>query len=151
MSSPVAIALLAVSFAVTVAASVVLARQLDRIGERLGFSEALLGMVTALGADAPEIASAVAAVVAGHEDTGVGVVVGSNVFNLAALLGVSALIAGSVGIHRHGLVLTGGVAMLVAVVGALVALGVLPGFVGFVLALLFLVPYVVLAALHQRT
>ena len=37
-------------------------------------------MVTALGADAPEIASAVAAVVAGHQDTGVGVVVGSNVF-----------------------------------------------------------------------
>ena len=113
--------------------------------------EALLGIVTALGADAPEIASAVAALVAGHEDTGIGVVVGSNIFNLAALLGVSALIAGSVGIHRHGLVLTGGVAMLVAVVGALVALGVLPGFVGFVLALLFLVPYVVLAALHERT
>ncbi|MEA2387066.1 MAG: hypothetical protein QOJ22_1240, partial [Thermoleophilaceae bacterium] len=56
MSTPVAIALLAASFAVTVVASVVLARQLDRIGQRLGFSEALLGMVTALGADAPEIA-----------------------------------------------------------------------------------------------
>src|SRR5216683_5185263 len=65
----------------------IFARELDRIGERLGFSEALLGMVTALGADAPEIASAVAAVVAGHKETGVGVVVGSNVFNLAALLG----------------------------------------------------------------
>jgi len=79
------------AFVITVAASVVLARELDRIGERLGFSEALLGIVTALGADAPEIGSAVAAVVAGHEDTGVGAVVGSNVFKLAALLGVSAL------------------------------------------------------------
>ena len=48
---------------VTVASSVVLARELDRIGERLGFSEALLGIVTALGADGPEIASAVAALV----------------------------------------------------------------------------------------
>src|SRR5256885_16756701 len=105
MSAPVALLLLAAAFAVTVAASVVLARELDRIGERLGFSEALLGIVTAVGADAPEIASAVTAVVAGHEDTGVGVVVGSNVFNLAALLGVSALVAGPVRIHKHRLVL----------------------------------------------
>src|SRR2546429_9498928 len=86
MSAPVALLLLTAAFAVTVAASVVLARELDRIGERLGFSEALLGMVTALGADAPEIASAVAAVGAGHQDTGGGGVVGPNVFKLAALL-----------------------------------------------------------------
>jgi cation:H+ antiporter len=150
MSTPVAIALIAASFVVTVAASVVLARQLDRIGERLGFSEALLGMVTALGADAPEIASAVAAVVAGHEDTGVGVVVGSNVFNLAALLGVSALIAGRVRIHRHGLLLNGGVAIVVAIIGALVALGLVSGGVGLALAVVVLAPYVVASALHER-
>src|SRR6478735_9318585 len=133
MSVPVAALLFAGAFAVTVASSVVLARELDRIGERLGFSEALLGIVTALGADAPEIASAVAAIVAGHEDTGVGVVVGSNVFNLAALLGVSALIAGRVRIHRHGLVLNGGVAIIVAIIGALVALDFLPGGIGLTL------------------
>lgn len=150
MSIPVALLLLAGSFALTVASSVVLARELDRIGERLGFSEALLGIVTALGADAPEIASAVAAIVAGHEDTGVGVVVGSNVFNLAGLLGVSALIAGPVRIHAHGLALTGGVAIAVAVVGGLVAVGVLPGAVGLVLALLALAPYVTMSALHAR-
>jgi cation:H+ antiporter len=151
MSTPVAIALLAASVAVTVVASVVLARQLDRIGQRLGFSEALLGMVTALGADAPEIASAVAAVVAGHEETGVGVVVGSNVFNLAALLGVSALIAGRVRIHRHGLLLNGGVAIVVAIIGALVALDLVSGGVGLALAVVVLAPYVVVSSLHERT
>ena len=78
---------------VTVTSSLVLARELDRIGERLGFSEALLGIVTALGADGPEIASAVVALISGHNDTGVGVVVGSNVFNIAALLGLSAVLA----------------------------------------------------------
>jgi cation:H+ antiporter len=133
-----------------VTSSIVLARELDRLGERLGFSEALLGIVTAVGADAPEIASAVAAVVAGHEDTGVGVVVGSNVFNLAALLGVSALVAGPVLIHRHGLVLNGGVAVAVAVVGLLVASDLVPGAVGLGLALLILLPYVALSALHER-
>ena len=149
MSTPVAFLLFVAAFVLTVAASVVLARGLDRIGQRLGFSEALLGMVTALGADAPEIASAVAAVVAGHEDTGVGVVVGSNVFNLAALLGVSALIAGRVRIHRHGLVLNGGVAVVVAIIGALVALDLLPGGIGLTLAVVVLTPYVVVSALHE--
>jgi cation:H+ antiporter len=150
VSAPVSLLLLAGSFALTVGASVVLARELDRLGSRLGFSEALLGMVTALGADAPEIASALAAVVAGHEDTGVGVIVGSNVFNLAALLGVSALIAGPVRIHRHGLLLNGGVAILVAIIGAFVALDLLPGGVGLVLALVVIAPYVLLSALHER-
>jgi cation:H+ antiporter len=150
VSTPVALLLLVTSFSFTVAASVVLARDLDRIGQRLGFSEALLGMVTALGADAPEIAAAVAAVVAGHENTGVGVVVGSNVFNLAALLGVSALIAGRVRIHRHGLFLNGGVAIVVAIIGAFVAIDLLPGGVGLALALVVLAPYVVVSALHER-
>jgi len=150
MSIPVALLVFAGGFALTVASSVVLARELDRIGERLGFSEALLGIVTALGADAPEIASAVAAIVAGHSDTGVGVVVGSNVFNIAGLLGVSALIAGPVRIHAHGLALTGGVAIAVAVVGSLLAVGVLPGAAALVLALLVLAPYVTVSALHAR-
>jgi cation:H+ antiporter len=150
MSIGVALLVFVAAFALTVASSIVLARELDRIGERLGFSEALLGIVTALGADAPEIASAVAAIVAGHEETGVGVVVGSNVFNLAALLGISALIAGPVRIHAHGLALTGGVAIAVAVAGALLAVGVLPGVAALVLVLLPLAPYVVLSALHSR-
>src|SRR5205809_7208542 len=126
MSVGVAGVLFAGAFAVTVASSIVLARELDRIGERLGFSEALLGIVTAIGADAPEIASAVAAVVGGHADTGVGVVIGSNVFNIAALLGLSAVVAGTVRIHSHGLVLNGGVAVLVAVSGALLVMAWLP-------------------------
>src|SRR5438132_920823 len=150
MSIPVAASLFFGGLIVTVSASIVLARELDRIGERLGFSEALLGIVTALGADAPEISSAVSALVTGHKDTGVGVVVGSNVFNIAALLGLSAVVAGPVRIHAHGLVLNGGVAIAVALIGALLAINVLPAAAAFPLALLVVVPYVVLSALHAR-
>src|SRR4029078_3245784 len=152
MSVPVDALLFVGAFALTVASSIVLARELDRIGERLGFSEALLGIVTAVGADAPEIASAVSAIVAGHQDTGVAVVVGSNAFNLAGLLGLSALIAGPVRIHAHGLLLTGGVAIVVAVVGGLVAVDVLPAWAGLLLALLALGPSVMLSARkpHRR-
>jgi len=135
---------------VTVTSSLVLARELDRIGERLGFSEALLGIVTALGADGPEIASAVVALISGHNDTGVGVVVGSNVFNIAALLGLSAVLAGTVRIHSHGLVLNGGVALLVAAIGALLVARWLPAWAALVLLLAVLAPYVALSALRAR-
>jgi len=150
LSLGLATLLFAGGFLVTVASSLVLARELDRIGERLGFSEALLGIVTALGADGPEISSAVAALVSGHNDTGVGVVIGSNVFNIAALLGLSAVIAGQVRIHRHGLVLNGAVAILVAVFGGLLVVRWLPAWAAFVLALLVLVPYVAVSSLHAR-
>jgi len=60
------------------------------------------------------------------------------------------LVAGPVRIHRHGLVLNGGVAVAVALVGGLVAVNALPGAVGLLLALVALAPYVVLSALHAR-
>ncbi|HYY02379.1 MAG TPA: hypothetical protein VE736_00705 [Gaiellaceae bacterium] len=151
MSTPLAILLFVGGLAVTVASSLVLARELDRIGERLGFSEALLGIVTAVGADAPEISSAVAAIVTGHNETGVGVVVGSNVFNIAALLGLSAVIAGSVHIHRHGLALVGSVAVLTAVVGLLLVLRWVPPAAALPLALAVVVPYVVLSSLRAAS
>lgn len=151
MSTPLAIVVFAAGLAVTVASSIVLARELDRIGERLGFSEALLGLLTALGADGPEISSAVAAIVTGHNETGVGVVVGSNVFNIAALLGVSAVIAGSVRLHRHGLALVGGVAILCAVIGLLLVLRWLPPIAALLLALAVVAPYVVMSSLRAAS
>jgi cation:H+ antiporter len=150
VTAPVALLLFLGGLVVTVASSLVLARTLDRVGERLGFSEALLGIVTALGADAPEISSAVVALVAGHNATGVGVVVGSNVFNIAALLGLSAVVAGGVRIHRHGLVLNGLVAILVALFGAFLVVERLPAWAALVLVAAVLVPYVALSSFHTR-
>src|ERR671937_1351156 len=122
MSVALAVPVFLLGLVVTITSSLVLARGFDRIGERLGFSEALLGIVTALGADAPEISSAVAAIVAGHNDTGVGVVIGSNVFNLAPLLGLSAVVAGRVRIHRHGLLFNGGAPLPVTAIACALVL-----------------------------
>ena len=55
------------------------------MGAGLGLSEAL-GMLAALAADAPEITAAVTALIHHDPHIGAGVVIGSNVFNLAALL-----------------------------------------------------------------
>jgi cation:H+ antiporter len=121
---------------------------LDRVSERLGASEGLHGILTALGADAPEIATAVAALVASHTQVGVGVVVGSNVFNLAALLGLSALVAGHVRIHRHGLLLNGGVALAITGIATALVLGGLGAVPAVLLLAAVFVPYVALLSLR---
>ena len=89
------------SAALSLGASVLLVSRLERVGERLGVSEALLGLIAALAADGPEITSSIAAIAGGHGTVGIGVTLGSNVFNLAALLGISALIAGRIRFHRR--------------------------------------------------
>src|ERR671935_1655182 len=78
------------------------ARRLDRVGLSLGLPETLLGLLTALAADAPETASAIAALVKGAHDVGVGVILGSNVFNLAAMVGFSAILCGGGPIPPEG-------------------------------------------------
>src|SRR5262249_17752444 len=116
----------------------------------LRLTEGLHGILTALGADAPEIATAIAALVASHSKIGVGVVVGSNVFNLAALLGLSALVAGHVRIHRHGLLLNGGVAIAIAGVAVALVLGAIGAVAAPVLLAAVFVPYVVVLARPPR-
>jgi cation:H+ antiporter len=129
---------------VSLAVSWLLVSRLERIGERLGLSEALLGMVAALAADTPEISAAVSAMITHQQRVGTGVVLGSNVFNLAALLGLSAVVAGQIGLHRKVVVLGGAVALWVAVLCVLVVTGLLPVLAGLVLAVLILAVYVVL-------
>src|ERR1700746_3499930 len=92
---------------VSVSASWLRVSRLERLGERAGFSEAWLGLVAALAADAPEITSAVTALSRGQAAVGAGVVIGSNVFNLAALLGLAAVVAGWIGLHRRVGILSG--------------------------------------------
>ncbi len=58
--------LFAAGVAVSLAASWLLVSRLARLGERAGLSEAWLGLVAALAADAPEITSAVTALARGQ-------------------------------------------------------------------------------------
>jgi cation:H+ antiporter len=74
------------------------------------------------------------------------VTLGSNVFNLAALLGLSALIAGRVGFHRRSILLEGGVGLWIALLSLGVVAGVIGPWVGLLLALVVFVPYLVYSA-----
>jgi cation:H+ antiporter len=113
-----AIPLFLVSLVVTLGAARLFAARLDRLGLRFGFPEALVGLLTALAADGPELSSALFALARGAGGVGVGVLVGSNIFNLAAMIGVSALLAGRVRLARRTLALEGVTAAAVTVLGA---------------------------------
>jgi cation:H+ antiporter len=150
MSDPLLGLVFVVAAAVSLCASWVLVSRLERVGARLGFREALLGMVAALAADAPEITAAVTAM-AGHQARiGAGVVIGSNVFNLAALLGLSALAAGTIALHRRVIVLEATVALPIATLCLLVVVGGLPALPGLLLAAVVLVPYMALLGLRRE-
>lgn len=151
MSVAVAVPAFVAGALVSLAVSWALVSRLERVGERLGLSEALLGIVAALAADAPEVTAAVAAIAGHQQRLGAGVVIGSNVFNLAALLGLGAVVAGRIRLHRKVVVLGGAVAITVAITCLVVVTGVLPPAAGFALVLATVVLYAVaLGASDQR-
>lgn len=146
-------ALLALVFvaaaAVSLGTSWVLVSRLERVGARLGLSEALLGMLAALAADAPEITASVTAL-AGHQSRiGAGVVIGSNVFNLAALLGLAALVSGRISLHRRVIAMEGIVAGLVATICLLAVVATLAPAVALAAVLALLVPYLLVLGLSR--
>ena len=119
------------SLALALGASIVFARRLDRLGSRFGWPEAIVGLLTATAADAPELSSAVIAIAHGSSAVGVGVVVGSNLFNLAAMVGAVALVARApIRIGRRELVQEAGVALAVTGAATLVLAGALPAWIG---------------------
>jgi cation:H+ antiporter len=149
MGSGWSLPLFAAGVAVSLAASWLLVTRLERLGERAGLSEAWLGLVAALAADAPEITSAVTALARGQAGVGAGVVIGSNVFNLAALLGLAAVAAGRVAFHRRVVLLGGVPGIWVAVVCLLVVAAVVPPSGGLALAAAVLGPVFAVLGLRR--
>jgi cation:H+ antiporter len=64
------------------------------IAERLGVSDTVIGLtLVAVGTSLPELATTVVAAVRRQADIAIGNVVGSNIFNLLGIIGITALIA----------------------------------------------------------
>ncbi|MFZ0994888.1 MAG: hypothetical protein WAO09_02745 [Candidatus Dormiibacterota bacterium] len=135
--------------AVSVGATWLLISRVERISEWIGLSEALLGFLAALAADPANIAAAIAGLASHQRALGAGVVIGSNIFNLAALIGLGAVVAGGIQLHRKVVALSGAVGLWVAIVCFATVAGLFDSAVGLVLVLVVLVPYVVLLARHR--
>jgi cation:H+ antiporter len=149
MSVPEAIGIFLCSLTLIVIASIILSRRLAQVGMWLRLSASLLGLIAAFGADAPEIASSLSALQAGEHDLGLGIVIGSNLFNLATLLGLSALVAGSLRIHRRTLLLDGAIALCILALTVTELLGGLPGSWALILIAAIMIPYVTALAIPE--
>jgi len=65
------------------------------IGTSFGISELFMGLtVVAIGTSLPELITSIVAARKGHADLAVGNIIGSNIFNIMAILGISSLISG---------------------------------------------------------
>ena len=106
-----------------------LVRGASRLALSFGISPLVVGLtVVAFGTSAPETAVSIGAVLEGKTDLGVGNVVGSNIFNVLGILGISALIAPlivNVQLIRQEVPIMLGASILVMVMG-------LDGTLGFV-------------------
>jgi cation:H+ antiporter len=146
MLTPIALLLFVASLSATLAAAGLFARRLDSLGVRLGIPEAVLGLLTALAADAPELSSGLTAMVRGERGVGVGVLLGSNVFNIAAMVGMSALLAGRVRLDRGALLVEGAFALFATAVTACVLFGWLPAWAAVALLAAATAPYLLVLA-----
>jgi len=65
------------------------------VAQTLGVSERIIGLtVIAIGTSLPELITSVIAIRKGHTDIGVGNIIGSNIYNILMIMGISSTIAG---------------------------------------------------------
>jgi cation:H+ antiporter len=77
-----------------IAGAELLVRGASRLAKAVGLPSLLIGLtIVAAGTSMPELATSVVASIRGERDIAVGNVVGSNIFNILAVLGASAVVA----------------------------------------------------------
>lgn len=94
VSMTMAIVWLVVGFAVLLVGAKMLEHGAVEIAQQLGVSEVVIGVtIVALGTSLPELAVSVASALKGEYGLAIGNIVGSNIFNLLAVVGAAATIA----------------------------------------------------------
>ncbi|MCA9658967.1 MAG: calcium/sodium antiporter [Myxococcales bacterium] len=92
--SATTIILFIIGLALLLVGADVMIRGASAIAARLGISPLLVGLtIVSLGTSAPEVAVSVTSAYQGEADMALGNVLGSNIFNILAILGASALVA----------------------------------------------------------
>ena len=88
------LALVAVGLIVLVVGSQLLVNGATDIAEAAGVSDLVIGLtVVAIGTSLPELATSILAAIRGQRDIAVGNVIGSNLFNLLSVLGLTSIVA----------------------------------------------------------
>lgn len=131
--------MLAGGLALLVAGAEMLVRGAVVIAEDFRVSDAVIGLtVVAVGTSLPELATSLTAALKGKADIAIGNVVGSNIFNILGILGVTALVTPVPVAARF---LSVDLWVLLAASGALAALLLLRGGLGRLSGAVFLTGY----------
>ena len=91
-SLPVALAIFLVSLMIVIATSSRFTRKLEELCEAFNLSIGVLSLLSALGANVPNYVSSAIAIFSGHIDIGIGIIVGSNIYNIAIILGLCSIL-----------------------------------------------------------
>lgn len=92
-STPKAVFQLIVSLALLLASSKLLVWGASGVAREMGVSELIIGLtIVAIGTSLPELAASVASALKGHHDIALGNIIGSNLFNLLAVLPIPGLL-----------------------------------------------------------
>ena len=108
------------------------------IAHAFGISDLIIGLtIVAIGTSLPELAASVASALKGHHDIAIGNIIGSNIFNLLAVLPIPGLIAplviDSVVIERDYMTMLGLTIGLVLIIALSYRRGTIPRFTGIIL------------------
>ncbi len=114
--------MIALALAVLVVGAESLVRGASSLALRLGISRLAVGLtVVAFGTSAPELVVSLEAAIAGSGDLAVGNVVGSNIFNIAVILGLAALVC-PIPVHEQAVRLDAPIGLAVALLLVLLLL-----------------------------
>ncbi len=97
---PLVLAIFLISLLIVLGAAAWFTRRLEALCDRLDLSAGMLSILGALGANIPNYVASIVAIANGQQDVGLGIIIGSNIYNLAIILGISTMAApGSHGIR----------------------------------------------------
>lgn len=87
---------------VTLGAASWFTRRLEAVCDALELTPSLLSLLSALGANVPNYAASIFAIANGSLDVGLGIIIGSNIFNVAIILAIATFASRK----QHGILLT---------------------------------------------
>jgi len=129
---PLVLIIFLISLLIVLGAAAWFTRRLEALCDRLYLSAGMLSILGALGANIPNYVASIVAIANGQQDVGLGIIIGSNIYNLAIILGISTMAApGSHGIRLQRKekrdVVTIAYYALAITVATLVTIWLLPG------------------------
>ena len=149
------IVILIVALIVVIKSADLFVDSLVEVGESLGISQIILGVTaSAIGTSLPEFGSAMIAVFSGNPDIGVGVVIGSNIWNIAGILGISSLAAGYIFVKKEELKRDGLMTLLTAAILLIfmVLFNDITRIVGVVLVVVYIIYlYILIKSQHKKS